>query len=242
MVELLDADVRGATRPLRPAIPVTAPWPPRSAAHAVVVPLALDLGLPLGAYYLARDVVGTTMIAAFVASGCASLVGMATTLARERRLNSLSALVLGVNIAGILLTFVGGGVRVVAAKDAVISSAVGFGILWSVLRGRPALAEVLRPFVTAGRPGRDAAWDRLTVTSPAFRRLVGAHSAIMGVAFVLDCVVRVVCAATAPLSALGWIGTAATVGALAVGAVVSRVTCGDPLARLVSDEMRAVPR
>ncbi len=241
MVDLLDADVRGATRPLRPAIPVTAPRPARSAGHAVVVPLALDLGLPLVAYYVARDVFGTTMIAAFVASGCTSLVGMVTTLARKRRLSSLSALVLGVNIAGIMLTFVGGGVRVVAAKDAVISSVVGFGILWSVLRGRPALADVLRPFVTHGGAAREAAWDRLATASPFFRRLVGTHSAIMGAAFVLDCVVRVVCAAIAPLSVLGWIGTAASVGALVVGALVSGAVCGAPLGRLVTDEMCGMP-
>jgi hypothetical protein len=217
-----------------PAVDVAAPPVARPNWRTALGPLVLDLGLPVAAYYVARDAFGTSMVTAFIASSIASFARMVFTAARDRKLNGLSALVLGVNLASIALNVVTGSVRVVAARDAVVSSVVAFGILLSVLRGRPVLAEGVRPFVTKGEPDREAAWDRLWMTSPRFRRILGAHSAVWGVAFVLDCVVRVICAATAPLSVLGWIGTAATIGAILVAMIVSGAVAGDPLARMVS--------
>lgn len=236
MVELLDVDVRPA-RTIA-VLPHTgeAPPRPRSQWRTTLQPLALDLALPFGAYYVSRNVFGTAMITAFAVSGAASLGTLLVSLRRERRVSTLSALVLAVNVAGLALTFVGGDVRLVAAKDAVISSVVGFGILVSVWRGRPALAEALRPFITHGRPPLDDAWDRLATASPRFRRLVASHSLVLGGAFVLDCVVRVLCAAYAPLGVLGWVGTAATIGALVIGAVGWGAVFGDPLARMVIAE------
>ncbi|WP_375491340.1 VC0807 family protein [uncultured Jatrophihabitans sp.] len=239
MVELLDVDVRPARTLTATPYLGEAPQRPPAGWRTTLRPLAVDLALPFGAYYVSRDVLGTTMITAFAVSGAVSLGTLLVSLRRERRVSALSALVLAVNVAGLALTFVGGDVRLVAAKDAVISSVVGFGILVSVWRGRPALAEALRPFITHGRPPLDDAWDRLTTASPRFRRLVASHSLVLGGAFVADCVVRVLCAAYAPLGVLGWIGTAATVGALVLGAVGWGAVFGDRLARMVIAESGA---
>ena len=196
-------------------------------------PLVLDLGLPVAAYYVSRNALDTSLVTAYLASSVVSVGRMAFTAVRDRRLNGLSALVFAVNMASLALNFMTGDVRLMAARDAVVSSVVGFGILVSVLRGTPVMAEGMRPFVTKGRAGWETAWEQLALGSPRFRRLLGRHSAVWGIAFVLDCAVRVVCAATAPVNSLAWIGTVTTIGAIVVAIVVSGAVAADPIMKLV---------
>lgn len=206
-----------------------------------LVLMALDLGLPVGAYLVTRDVFGASMIAGFAASSAVSLVWLLVVALRDRTLSALSALVLTVNVVGLALSFVSGSVRIVSGKDAVISSVIGLGILYSAWRGRPALAPALRPFVTNGHRDRESAWETLSATSGRFRRLVTLHSVVFGVAFVVDSAVRVVCAALAPVSVLGWIGTAATVAAMVVGVVVSGAVSASPLDALLGAAAHEAP-
>ncbi len=202
-------------------------------------PLVLDLGLPVATYYLARNVFDTNMITAFVASSIVSFARTAFSALRERRVNAMSALVLAVNLAGLALSFASGSVRFMSGKDAIISSVLGVGVLVSVWRGRPALAEGLRPFVTKGRADKEAAWTRLAQSSPQFTRLVAAHSVVFGVAFLADTIVRIVCAAVAPLSVLAWIGTACTVGAIVAGSIVGGALTVEPLTKLLEADADA---
>jgi hypothetical protein len=115
------------------------------------------------------------------------------------------------------------------AKDGLVSSAIGIGILVSVVRGRPVMSAGLRPFLTKGEAAREAAWEALrtgsaqvaTAGSAAFRRNELAYSVVWGVALVLECVTRVVGAYTLPLATMAWLPTVLLIGAIGVASVVS---------------------
>lgn len=140
-----------------------------------------------------------------------------------------------VNVAGIVTTFLTGDPRLMIAKDGLVSSAIGIGILFSALRGRPLMAVGLRPFLTGGKPAREAAWDRLWVESAQFRRYALRHSVIWGGALMLECVARVVGAYTLPLTTMVWLPTVFLIGAIGLASVVSG-PCTERMKKLITEQ------
>ncbi len=68
----------------------------------------------------------------------------------ERTINAFAALILFVNVVGLLLSFVAGDPRLMLAKDSGISSAVGIGILVSLVMGKPMMTAGMKPFLVKG--------------------------------------------------------------------------------------------
>jgi hypothetical protein len=134
-----------------------------------------------------------------------------------------------VNVVGLVTTFITGDPRLMIAKDGLVSSAIGIGILVSVVRGRPVMSAGLRPFLTKGEATREAAWEALRAGSAAvgvpgsaaFRRSELAYSVVWGAALVLECLTRVVGAYTLPLATMAWLPTVLLIGAIGVASVAS---------------------
>ena len=215
-----------------------APADGRPGLAAALRPLAIDVGVPLGAYYLLRDALGVSLWLSLALSGIGPAVRSVAGLVAERRLNLLAVLMLAVSLAGIGVSFVTGDPRAMIAKDSAISSVIAFAILGSVVLRRPLMSAGLKPFMTRGHAERIAAWDRLAATSGRFRRLERAFSTIWGLALLAECVARLVGAYTLPVTTMVWLGTVMTLGSIGVAIVAGGAAAG-PIQKMIDAEAAA---
>jgi hypothetical protein len=201
-------------------------------------PLAIDIGIPLGTYYLLRDAFGVSLWLSLALSSIGPAVRAIAGLVAERKLNLLAVLMLAVNLAGIGISFLTGDPRAMIAKDSIVSSVIAFAILGSVALRRALMSAGLKPFMTRGEPLRTAAWDRLSVASPRFRRLELAFSTIWGLALLAECAARLVGAYTLPVTTMVWLGTVMTLGSIGLAIVVGGAAAG-PIQKMIDAEATA---
>ncbi|MFE9097789.1 VC0807 family protein [Streptomyces sp. NPDC007264] len=204
-----------------------------------ILPLIMDVAVPVGSYYLLKNGCGLSTLVALAASSVVPAVRTAWTAARDRKVNALAALILFVNVVGLLLTFVSGDPRLMLAKDSGVSSAIGAGILVSVALGRPMMSAAMKPWLVKGEAGREAAWARLQDGSAAFRRAERLFSLAWGVVLLGECVVRVVGAYTLPVDTMVWLGSVVLIAAMALGFLVSGALAAGPMAAMLTAELKA---
>jgi hypothetical protein len=214
--------------------------PPRpgTGMGAALRPLLIDVGIPLGSYYVLHNGFGLSLWLSLALSSVCPAARAVAGLAAERKLNVLAVLMLAVNVAGIAVSFLTGDPRAMIAKDSVISSVIAFAILGSVISRRPLMSVGLRPFMTQGTPERNAAWDRLAKGSARFRRFELLYSAIWGVALLADCAARLVGAYTLPVTTMVWMSTVLTLSAVGVGVMVGGAAAAMPILRMIETEVR----
>ena len=203
-----------------------------------LVPLALDIAVPLGTYYLLHTGFGVGTAAAL---GLSSVVPAARTIfaaVAKREANALALLMLTVNLVAIALTFVSGDARLMLAKDSAVSSTIALGILWSVRSGKPMMSAGLKPFVTKGDARRTAAWDALRAESDTFRSKENLYSLIWGGWLLAECAARLAGAFLLPVSTMAWLGTAVLIVAIA-GACVTGGAAVEPLEKLIAERVEA---
>jgi hypothetical protein len=205
---------------------------------AVLRPLLIDVGVPVGIYYLLRNAFGVRLWLSLALSSIGPAVRAVAGLVAERKLNALAMLMLAINLAGIAVSFLTGDPRAMIAKDSVVSSVIAFAILGSVVLRRPLMSAGLRPFMTKGEPRRTAAWDRLSAASPRFRRLELLFNAIWGVTLLAECAARLAGAYLLPVTTMVWLGTVMTLGAIAVAIVAGGAAAG-PLQKMIDAEASA---
>ena len=215
-----------------------APAGQRPGLAAALRPLVIDVGIPLGTYYLLRDAFGVSLWLSLALSSIGPAVRSVAGLVAKRQLNLLAALMLAVNLAGIGVSFVTGDPRAMIAKDSAVSSVIAFAILGSVVLRRPLMSAGLKPFMTRGQTERMAAWDRLAAASGRFRRLEGAFSAIWGLALLAECAARLVGAYTLPVTTMVWLGTVMTLGSIGVAIVVGGAAAG-PIQEMIDADVAA---
>jgi hypothetical protein len=201
-------------------------------------PLAIDVGIPLGIYYLLRDAFGVSLWLALALSSIGPAVRSVAGLVAERKLNLLAVLMLAVNLAGIAVSFLTGDPRTMIAKDSVVSSVIAFAILGSVMLRRPLMSAGLKPYMTRGKAERTVAWDRLSLASARFRRLELAFSTIWGLALLGECAARLVGAYTLPVTTMVWLGTVMTLGSIGVAIVAGGAAAG-PIQKMIDAEAAA---
>ncbi|WP_225992401.1 VC0807 family protein [Actinomadura montaniterrae] len=213
----------------------------RRQAVRVLAPLAVDVAVPLGVYYLAHKAFGLDLVASLALSSVVPAVRTVAGAARDRTVNGLAALMLAVNVAGIALSFLSGDPRLMIAKDSGISSVIGLSVLVSAFGARPLMSAGLKPFLTRDDAAREAAWDRLSVGGGRFRGLERRFSAVWGAALLAECAARIVGAYTVPVETMAWLGAVMLVGAIGVGAMASG-TATEPMKELLDAEVRAAHR
>lgn len=200
---------------------------------AALRPLAVDVAVPVGLYYLLRDGFGVSLVLSLAASSVLPAVRSVTGFIRDRSLNGLAALMLAVNLAGLVISFTTGSARWMIAKDSVISSVIAVAMLVSAVAGRPLMSAGLKPFLTKGLAARAAAWERLTAGSARFRRLEKIYSAIWGSALLADCAARVIGAFILPVGTMVWLSTVMIVGAIGLAMVVSGAVAAAPMEEML---------
>jgi len=210
----------------------------RSGMATALRPLLIDVGIPVGSYYLLRDAFGLSLWLSLALSSVGPAVRSVAGLMAERKLNLLAVLMLAVNLAGIAVSFLTGDPRAMIAKDSAVSSVIAFAILCSVLLRRPLMSAGLKPFMTKGEPQRTAAWDRLSAASPRFRRLELLFSTVWGLALLAECGARLVGAYTLPVTTIVWLGTVMTLGAIGVAIMAGGAAAG-PIQKMIDAEAAA---
>jgi hypothetical protein len=198
-------------------------------------PLAIDVGVPLGSFYLLHDVAGVSLWLSLALTSILPAARAVAGFAAERRANLLALLMLAVNLAGIVVSFLTGDPRAMIAKDSLVSSVIAIAILASVALRRPLMSTGLKPFMTKGNPERTAAWDRLSATSRRFRRLELMFSTIWGVALLAECAARLVGAYTMAVTTMVWLGTVFTLSAIGLAIMIGGVAAG-PIQKMIDAE------
>ncbi|WP_316742736.1 VC0807 family protein [Streptomyces sp. MK7] len=204
--------------------------------RAKLGPLLVDVAVPVGGYYLLKDAFGMSTLAALGWSSVVPALRTGWSAVRERRVNAVAALILFVNVVGLLLSLVAGDPRLMLAKDSGVSSAIGIGILVSVALGRPMMTEGMKPWLLKGDAEREAAWARLVGGSAEFRRAEKVFSLVWGVVLLGECVVRVVGAYTLPVDTMVWLGNVIMMAAMVIGFLVSGALAAGPMARMLLAE------
>ncbi|MFE7271480.1 VC0807 family protein [Streptomyces sp. NPDC057623] len=202
-------------------------------------PLLIDVAVPLGAYYLLRNGFGMSTVMALGLSSVVPAVRTGWGVVTAREVNGLAGLILLVNVVSLLLGFVAGDARLMVAKDSAVSSAIGIGIIVSVVLGKPMMTVGMKPWVVKGDPGREAAWARLHAGSTRFRRAERVFSLVWGVVLLAECVVRVAGAYTLPVDTMVWAGNVIMVVAMGTGFLVSGALGAGPMAAMVVAEATA---
>jgi hypothetical protein len=205
---------------------------------AALRPLVIDIGIPLGSYFLLRDAFGLSLWLSLALSSIGPALRATAGLVAKRELNLLAVLILAVSLAGIAVGFLTGDPRAMIAKDSILSSVIAYAILGSVLLQRPLMSAGLKPFMTRGDPQRTAAWDRLSTASPRFRRLESLFSTIWGLALLAECAARLVGAYTVPVATMAWLGTVIALGSIAVAIVAGGAAAG-PIQKMIDTEAAA---
>jgi hypothetical protein len=198
-------------------------------------PLAIDIGIPLGTYYLLRFGLSASLWLSLAISSVGPAIRSVVGLARNHELNLLAALILTVNVAGIVVSLLTGDPRAMIAKDSLVSSAIAIVILGSVVARRPLMTAGLKVYLTRAMPERMAAWDRLKARSATFRRLELLYSSIWGTALLAECVARLIGAYSLPVTTMAWLGTVFTFGAIGLAIMIGGVAAA-PMAHMIETE------
>jgi hypothetical protein len=201
---------------------------------STLLPLVVDVAVPLGSYYLLRAA-GCGLVTSLALSSIAPAARTVFGLVRNRTLNGLATLIVAVNVVSIAISFWSGDPRIMLAKDGVVSSTIGIAILISAFAGQPLMTAGLRPFLIKGDAAKEAAFNRLAASSPRFRRLERMFSLIWGVFLIGECVTRVICAFTLPVGTMVWLGTVIMLVAI-FGAMGICGFCSVPMEIMVKKE------
>lgn len=208
----------------------------RATMGRALAPLLVDVGAPLGSYYLLHSALGLSVVLSLALSSIVPAVRTIAGIAADRKVNVLAGLMVAVNMAGIGISFATGDPRTMIAKDSGVSSVIAIAILLSVAARRPLMSAALRPFMIKGSADRAAAWDRLSAGCPRFRRMELLFSAIWGVALLAECITRLVGAFTLPVATMVWLSTVFTLGAIGIAITVSGVAAR-PIEKMINAEV-----
>jgi hypothetical protein len=177
---------------------------------ALVRGLALDIGLPLAAYYGLHLLGVADWPALLAASGIAAL-RIAWDAARRRRLNPFATVMLVVFGIGLALSLVSGDARFLLLKDSITTGAVALVFLATSVRGTPLTLAAMQSFA----PHRAAALTAAYRRDPEVRRGVRRTSAVWGFGLLAEALVRVPLVFLLPVSVMVGLSTVLFVAAFA---------------------------
>jgi intracellular septation protein A len=157
-----------------------------SAAMIVI----FDIAAPLVAYNLLRSA-GLTAVTALLLSGVFPALGVTINALRNRRVDVVGAVVLAGIVVGTVLGLVTHSARLVLVEGSVPTAVFGVACLGSLWARHPLLFSVVREFM-----GPDTAkgqeMTRLWHEEAVFRRDFRVITAVWGVGFLIEAVLRVV--------------------------------------------------
>ncbi|WP_225727679.1 MULTISPECIES: VC0807 family protein [unclassified Nocardia] len=185
-------------------------------------PIALDVGLPLVAYYGATAL-GYSDFTGLLAGSMLSAALLGYQAIRARKLDGMSVLMLAIFGFGLASSLITGDPRMMIVKDSAGTFIVGVVILVSVLIGKPLTYYGARKMISSRGPAALAAFEEKVRTIPAVRKSFDRSGILWGAGLSAESVVRVVLAYQLPVHTMVWLSTVLMVGTIAGLMVVSIV-------------------
>ncbi|WP_062984446.1 VC0807 family protein [Nocardia anaemiae] len=185
----------------------TAPTPtaaPRFNPIRVLAPIARDIAVPIGAYFLLTGLGYsdfTGLLAGTMFSGAVLLI----ETIRSRRLEPFAAIMLGVFAFGLVGSLISGDPRMMIVKDSAGTAIVGIAFLISTVVGKPLTYLSARKALTAAGPTKLAEFEASYRANPAKRRGFNTLAIAWGVGLVAEATVRVVLAYQLPVHTMAWL-------------------------------------
>ncbi|WP_344031599.1 VC0807 family protein [Streptomyces luteireticuli] len=156
--------------------------------------------LPFVTYGMLTDH-GVSKVSALLLISLWPVVETLISLAVRRRVDEFGVMMLALMLLGALSALAYNSTELVFVKDSAITGLLGLVYLGSLALPRPLMFYLGRRFATDGTPEGLARWNGLW-QYPGFRRTQYVMTAVWGVAFLLEAVVRVVLTYVLPTGAM----------------------------------------
>lgn len=166
--------------------------------------------------YLVLHAAGWSSLRALVAGAVVSAVLVALDLARSRRFNALSAVVLLALLLAIAVTAITGDARVALARDAVITAGLGVAFLLSLAGDRPLMFHLMRSVSAGTGPDGASAFEDRVRRSARLGASLRVVTAVWGAGLLVDAGLRLLLAMTLPVSTAATAVTILTVATVLV--------------------------
>lgn len=161
-----------------------------SVRRELVQTIAINAVAPYLVYTLCKPSLGS--FAALALSAVPPTAESIWSVARERRIDIISALVLSGIAVSLILIALGGSERVLLLRESFITAAIGLALAVSALIGRPLLFYLLRQVWSANDPAALARWTARWQAEPPLRRSMRIMTAVWGIWLILEMAVRTV--------------------------------------------------
>lgn len=181
--------------------------------------LLLNVAMPVATYVVLTGL-GVSPVVAYVASGAWPVLQIVLSTLVHRQLDALSVVALAFVALSIVATVATGSPRLALLRDSVWTAIIGVLFLGSLVLPRPLGFYFGRRFATDGTPESSRWWDGLW-RYPAFRRSQRVITAVWGVAFVADAVLRVWLVLVLPVSAGAIVSPLLVVAAIATAMTIT---------------------
>jgi intracellular septation protein A len=159
------------------------------AVHGLFPTIALNGVLPFLLYEaLAKR--GVAAAPALCAGAIFPVAGIAAEWVRTRRIAFMSAVSLVFIALGVAGSLISGDAHFTLLKESAFTGLTGLLFLGSLLAKRPVMFVAGRQFMAHGDPERMAAWDR-NWQYAGFRRAMRTMTAVWGVAYLIEALIRV---------------------------------------------------
>ncbi|WP_433610676.1 VC0807 family protein [Dactylosporangium sp. CA-139114] len=166
---------------------------------AILKSLLWDVGLSLAAYFVAHWL-GASDYVALLCGSLAALARMLWVAARARRFDVFAAVMLGVFLVGLGLSFLTGSPKFLLIKESFGTGIAGLAFVVSCFVGRPLIYHAaLR--MQEGDPAKAAEFEQKWRDLPGFRRSFRVMSAAWGAGLLFDAAVRLPLVLALPTSA-----------------------------------------
>jgi hypothetical protein len=204
-----------------------------------LLPLIVDVAIPLAAYYLLRHF-GAGLIPALAISGTLPAIRVIWSLIRHHTADGMALAVLALTVVSIPIAFISGSPRILLAKESLGTGPLGIWLIASALMSRPAMATGLRAFL-ARTAAKSTAWDELTAESPKFRAGLNAATTVWGIGFLLECATRTVLIFTLPVTTALW-AINIPMAIVTVGCIVVQGNWVTPMDHMVRERAAEITR
>ncbi|MEC3952549.1 VC0807 family protein [Nocardia sp. CDC153] len=179
----------------------------------MLAPTIRDIAVPLGAYYILHWA-GYSDFTALLAGGLVSGAMVLVEVVRARRIDVMSALVLGGFVFGIASSLISGDARMMIVRDSLTTAVIGVAFTVSALVGKP-LTYIAARKAFSGSPQKLAEMEYKFDNIPMVRRVHNRIAAMWGVGMIGESVVRVVLAYRLPIHTMAWLSSVLMIGVTA---------------------------
>lgn len=156
---------------------------------AILRSLLWDVGLSLAAYFVAHWL-GADDYVALLAGSVVALARVLYVAARSRKFDIFAAVMLGVFLVGLGLSFLTGDAKFLLIKESFATGIAGLAFIVSCFVGRPLIYHAaLR--MQEGDPARAAEFERKWSDLPEFRHNFRIMSTVWGAGLLFDAVARI---------------------------------------------------